>query len=696
MNEKPLLIVNQLRVQIDTLNGTIYAVDGVDLILKRGEIFALVGESGCGKSITALSINRLLPDNAYLCEDSEIFLDGEPLHQLSENSMRKIRCNKIGMIFQDPSSALNPVLNIADQLQEALLWSGHTINTKELQKEMLDLLQKVRIPDPAWCLQQYPHQLSGGMKQRIVIAIALAKKPDLLIADEPTTALDVTTQAQVLSLIKDLNTQLNMAILLITHDLGIVAQMADKVAVMYAGHIIEQSTTKEFLVAPKHPYSQQLFAALPERTSSLQTLAVIPGQVPSLNQIFTLCRFKDRCRFIFKPCEEIKPRLTQVNESHSVRCHWYDKEILALLPKELNIQSLSSIAVSVKESKDIVQPEDDNLLLKVNSLKVYFPIVKGFLRRTVGFIKAVDGLTLSISEGQTVALVGESGCGKTTVGKAILRLIDVSNGEIIFQNQDLLKLSPTKLRRKRSEFQMIFQDPYSSMDPRMRVSDIIEEGMIALNIGTNQQERQDRIDTLLSQVGLAKEIKARFAHELSGGQRQRVAIARALAVGAQLIVCDEPTSALDVSVQAQILNVLKSLQRDLSISYLFITHNIGVVNYLADIVAIMYLGRIVEYGPAQAVLSSPKHPYTQALMDSVPSLTRELNFRPLKGEIPSPANPPRGCHFSPRCPKVHSRCLEKYPNSYLLDPDHGVSCYLYSPEEIEIPNERNQYQKSAS
>lgn len=686
MNNSSLLKVKQLRVQIRTPSGVIQAVDGVDIEIHRGEIFALVGESGCGKSMTALSINRLLPDNAAICQGSEIYLDDLPIHELNENQMRHIRRDKIGMIFQDPATALNPVLTIGAQLEEAINKSnGHKKSYRQLKTEILDLLEKVRLPHPNAILHQYPHQLSGGLKQRVVIAMALAQSPLLLIADEATTALDVTTQAQVLSLIKDLNKKFNMAILLITHDLGIVAQMADTVAVMYAGHIIEKSSKEDFINKPSHPYSKQLFASLPEHTQHGHELAVIPGQVPRLNRKFTLCRFKDRCKYVFSACEHVMPELIKLNDIHSVRCHWYSQTQLRKIPTPLRIETIYEDTLSKTTSDDVIESQYDSQesILEIDELKVHFAVKKGLFKKTIGYIKAVDGLSVKLNEGETLALVGESGCGKTTVGKAILRLVDTTNGKVLFNQQNILNLSARKLREKRAQMQMIFQDPYSSMDPRMRVSDIIEEGMIALNIGTDAKERQDRINVLLEQVGLSTVLKDRFAHELSGGQRQRVAIARALSVGASLIVCDEPTSALDVSVQAQILNLLKSLQSDLSISLLFITHNIGVVKYLADYVAVMYLGRIVEYGPTEKVLNSPKHPYTQALLASVPSLIKQNNFfQPPKGELPSPMHPPKGCHFSPRCPKVHARCLEKYPDSYFTSSEQQVSCYLYSPEEI--------------
>ncbi len=687
MNHEPLLSVKNLKVQIQTPNGIIQAVDGVELDLKKGEIFALVGESGCGKSMTALSINRLLPDNANLCEGTEIYLEGTAIHTLSEKEMRALRKNKIGMIFQDPATALNPVLTIGEQVCEAIaLGNGKKKSSKIIEREAKELLTKVRLPHIDTLFNQYPHQLSGGLKQRVVIAIALAQSPLLLIADEATTALDVTTQAQVLSLLKELNQSLNMAILLITHDLGIVAQMADTVGVMYAGHIVETSTIDEFIKGAKHPYSKQLFASLPEFTKHGRELAVIPGFVPRLDKTFNLCRFKDRCRYVFSRCEEIKPPMIELAKGHAVRCLWYDAPTLKKIPTPLRIENINNI-IHLHANNQVDEPEDDeeSVLLKVEDLKIHFPVKKGLFKRTVGHIKAVDGVSFDLQEGRTLALVGESGCGKTTVGKAILKLLASTHGKVFFENKPILKLKGSKLKALRSQMQMIFQDPYSSMDPRLRVSDIIEEGMLALNIGTDAHERQDRIDVLLEQVGLPSNIKERYAHELSGGQRQRIAVARALAVGASIIICDEPTSALDVSVQAQILNLLRSLQTDLGISLLFITHNISVVQYLADYVAVMYLGRIVEYGSVNQVLNTPKHPYTQALLQSVPTLEKSENyFKAPKGELPSPLHPPKGCHFSARCPKVHARCLEKYPDNYVLENKQEVKCYLYSPSKTSV------------
>lgn len=683
MSKNHVLQVKNLQVRLPLKQQWIHAVNTINFSIAKGEIFALVGESGSGKSMTAMSITRLLPLQAQMVEGSEIWLGDTPIHGLSEHEMQHVRSKKIGMIFQDPMASLNPVLSIGEQLVEAILSSSDKkISYKQKKTEAELLLKQVRIPDPEKIFYQYPHQLSGGMKQRVVIAMALAKKPDLLIADEPTTALDVTTQAQVLHLIQSLNESHQIAILLITHDLGIVAQLADKIAVMYAGHLIEQSNAQDFFKEPLHPYSKKLLNALPEKSSQDHALAVIPGQVPSLTETFSLCRFKSRCELKFKPCEELLPGYIKIGEDRRVRCHWYDENILTNYPKDFHIKNIEA-----EEEKNIIvdegNPELSNpdKLVQLSDFKVYYPIKKGILKRTVGYIRAVDGIDLVIHEGETVALVGESGCGKTSVGKSMLRLID-STGHYHFDSIDMLNLSNAKLRKKRSEFQMIFQDPYSSMNPKMRVNDILQEGMLSLKVGTDSDEREDRVNVLLEQVGLSPEMKWRYPFEFSGGQRQRIAIARALSVGPRLIICDEPTSALDVSVQAQILNLLKTLQIDIGVSLLFITHNLNVVRYIAHRIAVMYLGKIVEVGLTDDILSSPKHPYTQALLSSVPSTENlKSGFLAATGEVPSLLRRPKGCHFAPRCPHKMNICEQSFPKSYSVDEQHEVSCYLHEKKE---------------
>jgi peptide/nickel transport system ATP-binding protein len=529
----------------------------------------------------------------------------------------------------------------------------------------VELLDAVGIADSARRVDDYAFQLSGGMKQRVMIALALAGEPDLLVADEPTTALDVTIQAQVLDLLRSLQAKRGMSILLITHDLGVVAGMAHRVAVMYAGQIVEVAARESFFRAPQHPYSRKLFAALPATGKRGAELEVIPGQVPALSSEFSGCRFADRCERVFDRCRTEPPGWTRIAEGHLVRCHLRETELAGAIADAPAPGEMAAMAGGQSRP-----------LLEVRDLKVHFPIRRGIFKRTVGHVRAVDGVSLAIRPGRTLALVGESGCGKTTVGKSLLQLIRPSAGEVDFDGTSLTRLRGERLRRRRADFQIVFQDPYASLNPRMRVYDILMEGMSALGILASRAERERRLAELLGQVGLPAEAALRYPHEFSGGQRQRIAIARALSVDPKLVVCDEPTSALDVSVQAQILNLLQRLQRDLGLAYLFITHNLAVVEYLADEIAVMYLGRIVERGTVGEVLGAPRHPYTQALLAAVPTIDGGGERLYVKGELPSPSAPPPGCHFHPRCPHAMARCRRDYPAAVPLSPTHAVSCFL--------------------
>ncbi len=670
-----LLTVRNLKTWFDSPRGVVRAVDGADFELRRGETFALLGESGCGKSMTALSIMRLLPAAGRIV-DGEVRLRERNLLAISEAAMRSVRGGRIAMIFQEPQTSLNPVLTVGDQIGEALR-RHRRLQGRGARERTRELLDSVGIPDPERRLGEYPHQLSGGMKQRVMIAMALAGEPDLLIADEPTTALDVTIQAQVLDLLRELQARTGMAMLLITHDLGVVAQVAHRVAVMYAGQMVEQARATEFFASPAHPYSQKLFASVPAVDKREQRLEVIRGAVPSLTQSFTGCRFESRCDYAWERCREAVPRLLRRGGAQRVRCHLYDSE-RAVQPAPAKHAS----APPTREADSAPRSDGDGALLRVQGLRVHFPIQKGVLKRVVGHVRAVDDVGLEIRTGQTLALVGESGCGKTTVGKGVLQLVRPTAGSVRYDGQELALLKGAALRRRRKDLQVVFQDPYASMNPRMMIGDIIEEGMVTQGVVRDGLERRRRVDELLRQVGLDPEVKHRYPHEFSGGQRQRICIARALAVNPRLIVCDEPTSALDVSVQAQILNLLRDLQRRLGLTYLFITHNMAVVEYLAHEVAVMYLGRIVERGKVDEVLRTPKHPYTQALLSAVPKLdpaTRRGVIR-LEGELPSPANPPRGCHFHPRCPKAMPVCRESYPAQAHFSDAHAASCYLYVEE----------------
>ncbi|MGZ8916409.1 MAG: ABC transporter ATP-binding protein [Methylobacter sp.] len=528
----PLLSIENLSV---TFNHQLKVVDGISFVIYPGETFALVGESGSGKSITALSVLRLLPNNARLKADA-IRLKGDDLVTHSEFELCKIRGRRIGLIFQDPMSSLNPVMTIGSQIEEVIK-IHFSLSQEAIKQRVLELLQQVEISNPKQRLKDYPHQLSGGQRQRVMIAIALAGKPDLLIADEPTTSLDVTIQAQILALLKTIQQQTGMALWLISHDLALVSTIADRVAVMQQGCIVETGLTTDFFNQPKHPYTRKLLNALPNMQSCL------------------------------------------------------------------------------KHGKQESPP-----LLQVNDFYCYYPIRKGLLKRVVDYVRAVDGVSFTLQKGKTLALVGESGCGKTTLGKSLLNLIPGSRGQVKIDGIELHNLTGELLRQQRANMQIVFQDPFASMNPRMLVGDIIAEGITALYPEVSSMERKAKVRQLLQQVDLPEDSALRYPHEFSGGQRQRICIARALAVEPKLIVCDEPTSALDVSVQAQIIQLLKDLQREKGISYLFITHDLAVVAEIADDVAVMYQGKIVEQGSVALVLTQPEHAYTRKLLAAVPVL----------------------------------------------------------------------------
>jgi peptide/nickel transport system ATP-binding protein len=677
-----LLEIRELSTWLVSNDEIVRAIDSLSLTIERGETYALLGESGCGKSMTALSVMRLLPDAGQVV-GGEVNLGGEDLLAKPEIAMRDIRGRRVAMIFQEPMLSLNPVMPIGAQIAETL--QRHTDLTGEgLDARVLELLNAVGIPDPARRRTEYPFQLSGGMKQRVMIAIALACGPELLIADEPTTALDVTIQAQILDLLRELQKKTGMSVLLITHDLAVVAEMAQRVAVMYAGQIVETAPREQFFRRPAHPYSRKLFDSLPTQHKRGDTLAVIRGSVPPLTREFKCCRFADRCDYAWDLCRTVVPPWYSLGDGQGVRCHLYAPGAKRETGPEQGGEQSQDLQATVVLSRNDLAPVPvaalgSEPLLQVEDLKVHFPIRSGILQRVTAHVKAVDGVSFSIGAGRTLGLVGESGCGKTTVGKGLLRLVEPTGGRVLFAGEDMARLTRAEMRAKRSEVQIIFQDPYASLNPRMRVAEILDEGMAALGIGQHAADRSRRIDSLLDEVGLAPEMKLRYPHEFSGGQRQRIAIARALSVEPRLIVCDEPTSALDVSVQAQILNLLKSLQTSKGLAYLFITHNISVVEYLAHEVAVMYLGRIVEAGAVDEVLKSPQHPYTRALLAAVPTIdpATRREFIRLKGDLPSPVNPPAGCYFNPRCKEALPECATTYPDKTPLTATRSVSCHLY-------------------
>jgi len=671
-----LLEIDDLRTHFRVDDGVCArAVDGISFGVEAGRTVAVVGESGCGKSQTAFSIMRLLEGNGFHPEGSRIRFDGEDLLAKTEEEMQKIRGNRIAMIFQEPMASLNPLYRVSSQLSEPLRLHQF-MSKKDAYARAIELLRHVGIPAPESRVDNFPHEMSGGMKQRVMIAMALACKPKLLIADEPTTALDVTIQAQILRLMQDLQTETNMAILLITHDLGVVNQLADDVCVMYAGRVVEFGTRDEVFSNMQHPYTRRLLESIPNSADVKHKLHTIPGLVPSATEFADEgCRFYGRCSERLPKCEHETPIASSCNASgkHQAFCH--------LLAADANVDRSSA---TVKEPRP-EKTQDDETLVEIKNLHTHFPVKRGLLQRVVNHVRAVDGVSISLRRGEALALVGESGCGKTTVGHSILRLLDEAKGTVMFNGSDVLAMPKKQLKGLRKEMQLVFQDPLSSLSPRMKISDIISEGLRIHSSELTAAACQDKVNDVLNLVGLSPEVGSRYPHEFSGGQRQRIALARALILEPELLVLDEPTSALDVSVQAQIINLLEAVQIRRNLAYLFITHDLGVVEYIADSVAVMYLGRIVEYATAKELFSAPKHPYTKALLEAVPRIGSEQGeFSKIAGDVPSPMDPPSGCHFHPRCPFAIDRCRSEYP---ALEVKQGrrVACHLVESDERPSP-----------
>ena len=668
----PLLQIKDLHTDIEIRNGVVRALSGVDLHVNPGETLGIVGESGSGKTMTALSLMGLLPQGGKVSSGS-IILDGQDLTKMPLHMKRKMRGTKVGMIFQDPLTSLNPTMKIGLQVCEPLR-VHENLSKREALARAVEILKRVGMPRPEVVINNYPHQLSGGMRQRVMIAMALVCKPRILIADEPTTALDVTTQMQILDLIDELRDEYQMGVILITHDLGVVAGHTDRVAVMYAGRIVETAPTKTLFTEPKHRYTSSLMAALPERALAAGTkLFSIPGAPPSLTNLPVGCRFAARCLWATNECRAGYPDLSG-DDTHTFSCFHPVQEgdespaaLQAKLDTQKNGDEAGAQQAPLVSSKVLLDVKEAS--------REYESACSGFFKRDKGVVSAVDRVSITVKKGETYGLVGESGCGKSTMGRLIAGLERPSGGAIELDGRDLATLKGRDAVTIHRDVQMMFQDSYAAMDPRMRIDQILAEPMSIQKTG-NARQIAERIMEIIEQVGLTEEILDRYPHEFSGGQLQRIGFARSLTLAPDLIVADEPVSALDVSVQAQVLNLMKDLQAELGLSYLFISHDLAVVQYMADRIGVMYLGRIVEEGPAKEVVENPKHPYTKALIDSIPVPDPEFSHddRAIKltGEPPSAVNPPEGCRFRPRCPFAGEECKIQ---PALTDERHRVACH---------------------
>ena len=667
-----LLRVINLRTQFSIRSGVVTAVDDVSFDINPGECVGLVGESGCGKSTTGLSIMRLLPPNGRVAGGS-VELLGRDLAPLSEKAMRSVRGNEVALIPQDPMTSLNPTMRIGRQISEAVLL--HRDVTKEQARQRaIEVLGLVEMPSPEERLTQYPHELSGGLRQRVMIAMALACEPKLLIADEPTTALDVTIQAQILDLIDSLREKLGMAVLLITHDMGVIAGRTDRVVVMYAGQVAEEGSTESIFSSMRHPYAAALLESVPsvERTVGDRLLS-IPGLPPDLSQALVGCRFAPRCSQTTERCFREAPELTK-QDTHEYRC--------------FNPVNGPSALKSIHGERPAGASKSHEVLIKVDNLVKEFPVMSGGLvRRKVASVKAVSGVSFEIRQGETFGLVGESGCGKTTVSKLLTMLEPADAGTIEFEGVNLRDIGGHELRNRRRDFQMMFQDPYASLDPRMKVGSIIREPLRVQGVGS-EADQKARVLDLLNEVGLSPAAADRFPHEFSGGQRQRIGFARALALEPKLIIADEPVSALDVSIQAQLLNLMKDQQARRGLTLLLVSHDLAVMRYMADTIGVMYLGKLVEVGPAASILSGPVHPYTAGLLEAVPvpnvAEARRRRGRQIKGELPSSVNPPSGCRFHTRCPRAQERCSVEEPAFEAFANGTRAACHVPLSQPVSI------------
>jgi peptide/nickel transport system ATP-binding protein len=665
MSPAPVVSIEDLALEFPTYRGVIPALAGISIAVAPGEIVGLVGESGSGKSVTAMSVIRLLPEGAMRVRQGQIRLLGRDVLGASEAGLRDMRGRLASMIFQEPMNALNPTIRIGRQIVQVIR-QHEAVGLAEAAARAGRLLTEMQVQDAPRVMRSFPFELSGGMRQRVLIAMAFACNPKLLIADEPTTALDVTVQAQVLALLRERARERGTSVLFITHDLAVVAQLCNRVYVMYAGRIVEQGTTARVLSQPLHPYTRALLRSLPEAAEPKQPLAAIPGTAASPADALAGCAFRPRCAFAHERCTALPPLMAGAADPAQEAACWLVAEAATPAKAATAARPIAAPAAAAADAP----------LLQLRGLEMRFPAEVNWLGRPRAHVHALNGVDLEVRRGETLGVVGESGCGKTTLGQAVMRLTRPTAGRVLFGGTDIWAASGEQLAKLRRRFQIVFQDPQSSLDPRMPVGAVIAEPL-AVAESLNAGARQARVRALAEQVGLRPELLARYPHEFSGGQRQRIAIARALALEPSLLVLDEPTSALDVSVQAQILNLLGELQRRLHLTYLFISHNVAVIRHIADRVAVMYLGQIVELGPAAEVLERPAHPYTRALLAAVPKLDAAAGLdAPLRNtELPSNRRLPAGCFFRERCPFAAAGCEKPQALAPLAGGARSVRCH---------------------
>ncbi len=689
MSGSALLSVKDLNVSFNTENGVVHAVRGIDFDLYEGKTLGIVGESGSGKSVASMAIMGLHPSTAEIT--GSVKYGGTELLGLSDKQMCKYRGKELAMIFQDPLSSLTPVYTIGDQIGEALKIHNKTMSKQAIAARSVELMKLVGIPDPAHRLRSFPHEFSGGMRQRVMIAMAIANDPRVLIADEPTTALDVTIQAQVLEVMEKAQEQTGAAIIMITHDLGVVAGMADDIMVMYAGKPVEKARAEDLYRHPAHPYTIGLLGSVP-RVDRKDKVSLVPieGSPPNLLQEVKGCTFRERCP-VAKSGRQCCQDSGQEPQLRKIAGAGPEHYVAADIAEEL-VDSRPEDLYPVPELPESAYAQLDRqqrpLVLEVRQLKKYFPLMKGALvKRRVGTVKAVNGVSFDIRQGECFSIVGESGCGKTTTLLEIMEFSDQTDGEIVVNGiSTRQKSSRAELMKLRKNQQMVFQDPTGALDPRFTVYEVLAEPL--QNLGWAKKDIQQRVLELMKTVGLQPDHVNRFPNQFSGGQRQRIGIARALAVNPKLVALDEPVSALDVSVQAGVINLLEKLRADLGLSYLMVAHDLAVVRHASDRVAVMYLGRVVEIGDVDEVFDRPIHPYTKALLSAIPvpdpqaEASRERII--LEGDLPTPLNAPAGCPFSSRCPifklltdEQKQTCLKQAPDITDLEgKDHGYACYF--------------------